>query len=95
MVEAGSWDLPPLFAWLQAGGGIEPEELARTFNCGIGMVAVVAEEHAEAVAANLHAAGELIHRIGRIEAGQRGTTVRGGDETWSARGAWSATHHHG
>jgi phosphoribosylformylglycinamidine cyclo-ligase len=95
VVDADSWDLPRLFAWLQAGGGIEPEELARTFNCGIGMVAIVASEAAEEVAANLQSAGETIHRIGRIEAGERGCTVRGADETWSARGCWSATHNHG
>ena len=95
VVDADSWELPQLFAWLQAGGGIEPEELARTFNCGIGMVAIVAPEQAEAVTANLQAAGERVHAIGRIEAGPRGCTVRGSDETWSARGVWSATHNHG
>jgi phosphoribosylformylglycinamidine cyclo-ligase len=95
VVDADSWELPRLFAWLQAGGQIEPEELARTFNCGIGMVAVVAADQAEAVAANLTSAGERVLNIGRIEAGLRGCTVRGSDETWSGRGAWSATHNHG
>jgi phosphoribosylformylglycinamidine cyclo-ligase len=95
MVDADSWELPRLFAWLQAGGKIEPEELARTFNCGIGMVAIVAPEQAEAVTASLEAAGERVHAIGRIEAGPPGCTVRGSDETWSARGVWSATHNHG
>ncbi len=94
-VDADAWSLPPLFAWLQAGGGIEPEELARTFNCGIGMVAAVAKAEAEAVIYALEQAGETIQVIGRIEAGTRGCTVRGADETWSGRGAWSATHHHG
>ena len=94
-VDVDSWPLPPLFAWLQAGGSIEPEELARTFNCGIGMVVVVAADEADAVAANLQAAGETVHRVGRIEEGKRGCTVRGPDESWSARGMWSATHHHG
>ena len=95
LVDADSWDLPRLFAWLQAGGQIEPEELARTFNCGIGMVAIVAPEAAEEVATNLRAAGETVHRIGRIDRGTRGCTVRGSDETWSARGVWSVTHNHG
>ncbi|WP_300974221.1 phosphoribosylformylglycinamidine cyclo-ligase [Sphingomonas sp. LHG3406-1] len=94
-VDADAWPLPPLFSWLQAGGNIEPEELARTFNCGIGMVVAVAESDAEAVAAALTDAGETVHRIGMVEAGQRGCTVRGSDETWSGRGCWSATHHHG
>jgi phosphoribosylformylglycinamidine cyclo-ligase len=95
MVDVGAWTLPPLFAWLQAGGAIEPGELARTFNCGIGMAVVVREEDADAVTDALTAAGEVVHRIGRIERGQRGCTLRGPDESWSARGAWSATHEHG
>ena len=73
--------MPPIFAELQAGGNIAPEEMARTFNCGIGMVAIVAEAEADAVAAALEAAGETIIRIGVIEAGQRGCTVRGSDGT--------------
>jgi phosphoribosylformylglycinamidine cyclo-ligase len=94
VVDADAWPLPPLFAWLQAGGGIEPEELARTFNCGIGMVAVVRPEDADQVTDALTAAGESVHRIGRIEEGPRGCTVRGSDETWSGKGVWSATHRH-
>lgn len=94
-VDADAWPLPPLFAWLQAGGAIEPEELARTFNCGIGMVVVIAGENADAVTTALQAAGETVHRIGRIEGGDRGCTVRGSVETWSAREQWSATHLHG
>ncbi|HVF82877.1 MAG TPA: phosphoribosylformylglycinamidine cyclo-ligase [Sphingomicrobium sp.] len=94
VVDADSWELPALFAWLQAGGGIEPEELARTFNCGVGMVAIVAEDHAAGIVNDLQAAGEQVHRIGHVTVGTRGCTVRGSDETWSARGAWSATHNH-
>jgi phosphoribosylformylglycinamidine cyclo-ligase len=92
-VDADTWLLPRLFAFLQAGGAIEPGELARTFNCGIGMVAVVHAELADDVTAALEAAGETVHRIGTIEAGDRGCTVRGSAETWSAREDWSATHH--
>ena len=94
MVDVGSWPLPPIFAWLQAGGNIEPGELARTFNCGIGMALVVALGDVEAVTANLTTAGETVHRIGTIEAGPRGCTVHGPDESWSSRGEWSATHNH-
>ena len=92
VIDADSWELPRLFAWLQAGGSIEPEELARTFNCGIGMVAVVSADQAETVSANLEAAGERVTVIGRIEEGPRGCTVRGSEETWSAQNEWSATH---
>ena len=92
MVDADTWPLPRLFAYLQAGGAIEPGELARTFNCGIGMVAIVSEGDADAVTASLEASGETVHRIGRIDAGEKGCTVRGSAETWSAREDWSATH---
>jgi phosphoribosylformylglycinamidine cyclo-ligase len=92
-VDADAWPLPRLFAFLQAGGAIEPGELARTFNCGIGMVAVVREGEVEAVTAALEAVGETVHRIGSVEAGKKGCTVRGGADTWSARADWSATHH--
>ncbi|MBO9623195.1 MAG: phosphoribosylformylglycinamidine cyclo-ligase [Sphingomonas sp.] len=91
-IDAASWPLPRLMAFLQAQGNIEPEEMARTFNCGIGMVAVVAPDQADAVAAELAEAGETVFRIGAIEEGARGCTVFGLAETWSARAGWSATH---
>ncbi len=94
-IDADAWPLPRLFAQLQAGGKIEPEEMARTFNCGVGMVAIVAEVFVAAVTAGLTAAGETLFRIGTIEAGTRGCTVSGSVETWSARDPWSATHAHG
>ena len=92
VVDADAWPLPRLFAFLQAGGAIEPAELARTFNCGIGMVAIVSESDVDAVTAALATSGETVHRIGCIEVGEMGCTVRGSAETWSAREAWSATH---
>ena len=95
MIDAATWELPLLFAFLQAGGAIEPGELARTFNCGIGMVAITAAADADAVWKALAETGETVHRIGEIEAGERGCTVRGPAGSWSAREAWSATHNHG
>lgn len=92
-IDADSWPQPRLMAFLQAQGAIEPEEMARTFNCGIGMVAIVAAEQAKGVAADLTAAGETVFRIGEIVEGERGCTVFGSEEAWSARAAWSATHH--
>jgi phosphoribosylformylglycinamidine cyclo-ligase len=93
IVDADRWPLPRLFAFLQAGGAIEPAELARTFNCGIGMVAIVGEADATEVTERLEAAGETVFRIGHVEAGETGCTVTGSAETWSAREDWSATHH--
>lgn len=91
-VDADAWAQTRLMAFLQAQGNIEPEEMARTFNCGIGMVLVVAEGDVASVTADLEAAGETVHRIGRIHAGDKGCTVSGSAETWSAKSAWSATH---
>ncbi|MCW3849183.1 phosphoribosylformylglycinamidine cyclo-ligase [Sphingomonas sp. LB-2] len=92
-VDADAWALPRLMAFLQAQGNIEPEEMARTFNCGIGMVAAVANEKVTMVTDSLQAAGETVFSIGTVVEGTRGCTVTGRDETWSARAAWSATHH--
>jgi phosphoribosylformylglycinamidine cyclo-ligase len=92
-VDADAWPLPRLMAFLQAQGGIEPEEMARTFNCGIGMAVLVAADDAGRVGEALTAAGETVFRIGEVREGERGCTVTGGVETWSARDAWSATHH--
>jgi phosphoribosylformylglycinamidine cyclo-ligase len=92
-VDADRWPQPRLMAFLQAQGNIEPEEMARTFNCGIGMAVIVAPDEVKAVKAELEAAGETAHVIGRIEAGERGATVSGSGEGWSARSSWSATHH--
>ena len=91
-VDADLWPQPRLMAFLQAQGNIEPEEMARTFNCGVGMAVVVAEADAEAAIQALEAAGEAAFRIGHIEAGEKGCTVRGSVETWSAKADWSATH---
>ncbi len=93
LVDADSWHLPRLFAFLQAGGAIEPGELAKTFNCGIGMVAIVREGDVSAVTTALEGAGETVHRIGTIRTGNKGCTVSGSAETWSARDDWSASYH--
>ena len=91
-IDAGAWAQPRLMAFLQGQGNIEPAEMARTFNCGIGMVLVVAADFAAQVQADLIAAGEQVFVIGAVEAGPRGCTVTGADEVWSARGAWKASH---
>jgi phosphoribosylformylglycinamidine cyclo-ligase len=69
--------------------------MARTFNCGIGMAVIVAADEADRVTADLTAAGETVHRIGTVEAGDRGCTVRGPAGTWSSADEWIATHVHG
>jgi phosphoribosylaminoimidazole (AIR) synthetase len=91
-VDADAWEQPRLMAFLQAQGHIEPAEMARTFNCGVGMVMAVDEAHVAAVRHALEDAGETAFRIGAVSEGEKGCTVKGGTETWSAKADWSATH---
>lgn len=69
-ISARSWDLPPLFKWLQAQGNITHSEMYKTFNCGIGMAVIMS--HADATAAKqlLEASGETVYEIGMIRAQQ-------------------------
>ena len=92
-VNADLWEQPRLMAFLQAQGNIEPEEMARTFNCGIGMAVVVAAADEAKAIADLATAGETAMRIGHISAGEKGCTVHGQQGTWSAKADWRATHH--
>lgn len=64
-VETG-WDAPPVFGWLRSAGGIDEAEMLRTFNCGIGMVAVVPADKADEATAVFEAEGESVIRLGRI-----------------------------
>ena len=91
-IDAGSWTLPPLFERLQRGGNVAAGEMARTFNCGIGMVAIVAAKDADAVIARLASAGESACVIGTIEAGQRGCTITGAAGSWDSGEEWTASH---
>jgi len=92
IVDSARWRLPDVFAAIQRAGSIAPEEMARTFNCGIGMVAIVAADDAEDVTAALQDSGEIVVRIGRIEEGQRGCSVFGGAGSWNSDSDWSASH---
>jgi phosphoribosylformylglycinamidine cyclo-ligase len=92
-IDAGAWPQPGLMAFLQAHGNIEPGELARTFNCGIGMALIVSRADVNNVTQALENAGEEIFEIGHVEPSERGCTVAGPAESWSAREPWSATHH--
>jgi phosphoribosylformylglycinamidine cyclo-ligase len=93
IVDADQWELPAIFALLQQGGRIVPEEMARTFNCGIGMTVIVSPENAESVARELEGVTEEdVFEIGRIEEGLRGCTVSGSAVSWNSSEDWSATH---
>ena len=90
VIHAGRWQLPAIFSMLQQGGNIAPEEMARTFNCGVGMTVVVAADAAEPVMRSLE--NESAFEIGRVEEGRRGCTVAGQAGTWGSPRDWSATH---
>ncbi len=70
-IRRGTWPVPPLFAWLERHGRVAPDEMARTFNMGIGMVCVTGASEVDALERVLAEAGETPHRIGRIVAGRR------------------------
>jgi phosphoribosylformylglycinamidine cyclo-ligase len=57
-------------------GGVEEREMLRTFNCGIGMIAVVPEGRADEAARVLTSAGERVSRLGRLIKGKGEPTVR-------------------
>ncbi len=65
-IDLDKLDVPPVFSWLAKAGGVAEREMLRTFNCGIGMVAIVAEGQAAQVAAVLQAEGQTVTPIGRV-----------------------------
>jgi phosphoribosylformylglycinamidine cyclo-ligase len=77
LLSAQTWERPAVFDWLQRAGNIPPDEMYRTFNCGIGMTIVVAAEHTEKALGVLRAAGEHPVIIGEVRRGDAGCVVRG------------------
>ena len=78
-IDSSTWPMPPLFTWLQEQGNVADAEMHRVFNCGIGMVLVVAQADAKRAQALLTKAGERVYRIGGIAKRARGeaqTVVR-------------------
>jgi len=67
----GSWPVPPIFAWLQRLGDVEPAEMQRVFNMGVGMVLVVSDFYAESIRQQLKRFRLESWPIGRIEEGLR------------------------
>lgn len=65
-IDLSAWELPPVFKWIQKHGGIEESEMLRTFNCGIGMALLVAEEAVEEISKALQLSGETVYRLGRV-----------------------------
>jgi len=70
-VRLGSWEVPPLFRWLQDGGRVPQEDMLRTFNMGVGLILVTAPSNAEPLRQELAArGGRDTHIIGEVVAGE-------------------------
>ena len=70
LVDTGEWTLPPVFRWLAEQGAMSEANLMKTFNCGLGMVLIVAPERVKEVRQALEAEGETVFQIGRIQHGE-------------------------
>ena len=66
-IDLAAWEMPGVFSWLAERGRIERAIMLRTFNCGIGMVLVVAPDRADALSQLLTQQGETVHRIGTLK----------------------------
>ncbi|SMH59679.1 phosphoribosylformylglycinamidine cyclo-ligase [Azospirillum agricola] len=85
-LDASTWTLPPVFGWLMKTGGIAPYEMARTFNVGLGMVAVVPADKAQQAIDILTEGGETVFTVGTVTALKEGdarVTVTGMDAAWA------------
>ena len=69
-VDLSAWDLPPVFKWLQATGGMAESEMLKTFNCGIGMILVVKPDHVTDLVTLLEAEGETVAQLGTVTKGE-------------------------
>jgi phosphoribosylformylglycinamidine cyclo-ligase len=67
VIDKDSWPVPPVFTWLQKLGEVADDEMARVFNCGVGLAMVVSEHFAESIAAQLTDLGLDNWPIGRIQ----------------------------
>ncbi len=77
VLQRRAWPRTPVFEWLARAGHVEEAEMHRTFNCGIGMIAIVAIEHAEQAIELLESQGESAMLIGEVRRGERGVVIEG------------------
>jgi len=74
-VNLSAWALPPVFKWLAAEAGLAQDEMLKTFNCGIGMVAIVAADRVEALTNVFEAEGETVYNLGTVTKGSGVSTT--------------------
>ena len=75
-IDPNAWHRPEIFRWLQSEGQVADDEIWRTFNCGIGLIIIVASENAEKAKTLLEQCGEAAFHIGEIQAGSAGVVFR-------------------
>ncbi|EAW08648.1 bifunctional aminoimidazole ribotide synthase/glycinamide ribotide synthase [Aspergillus clavatus NRRL 1] len=85
-IKVDAWPLPAVFAWLKKNGNVSATEMARAFNCGVGMVIVVEKESAAAVKDLFEKEGEIVYEVGELQPRQAGDEgcVLAGLESWDA-----------
>ena len=84
-LNADAWPLPAVFRWLRQLGNMEDNELARSFNCGIGMAVIAAPEAVDSIERILIKEGETVYRIGTIETApgdDQDTVIKAADSAW-------------
>ena len=83
-LDGRSWEIGNVFKWLSRAGGIQPQEMARTFNCGIGMIAVISPEHLEEAIKIFSTAGETVYKIGVIlsDDNKEPVEIKNWEEVW-------------
>jgi Phosphoribosylaminoimidazole (AIR) synthetase len=85
VLDARAWPFPALFGWIMRAGRVEAAEMARTFNCGLGMVVIAERGAGERVAAALRAGGETVWPIGSVvkrAAGAPAVTITATESAW-------------
>ncbi|MGZ6021903.1 MAG: phosphoribosylformylglycinamidine cyclo-ligase [Rhizomicrobium sp.] len=75
-IDLSCWTPPPVFGWLARQAGIAEREMLRTFNCGLGLIAIVAPESAGHVIDAFQEGGEKAMRVGHLIAGEGEAKVR-------------------
>ncbi len=84
-LDAESWPLPEVFRWLMQAGGVAAQEMARIFNCGLGMAVIAGAAEADEIAETLSAESETVWRVGRVVPRAEtapGVVIRGMERAW-------------
>jgi len=96
-VDASCWTLPAVFDWLRAAGNIEPHEMAKTFNCGIGLVVIVKADGAAETRKIFEQNGETVYTLGHVvkrKENEPATVVTGTKGSWGYDAPWQAISSH-